>query len=91
MKKSAIILTSIGCVFLLTGIILTVRAPIGANKDVIAVMQQQDRVTGSKTLLVRNRINFYEAQLTKRFLISGLIGITGCGLLIAGATRLTDE
>jgi hypothetical protein len=91
MKKSGIITSTVGCALLLTGIVLTARAPIGANLDVGEVTQRLDYAPGSPDLYVRHRINFYEAQLTKRFLIAGLIGISGCGLLIVGVVRLTDE
>ena len=90
MRKPDLILTAIGIAFLAVGIIAAERAPHGAKKDVDSYMQKPDRVTGSKKLFLSEKFGFYEAHLTKRFIISGFMGLSGCGLLILGAKRLTD-
>ena len=91
MRKPDLILTAVGIAFLAVGIIAAERAPHGAKKDVDSYMQQPYKVTGSKGLFLSDKFGFYEAHLAKRFIVSGLIGLSGCGLLILGAKRLTDR
>jgi hypothetical protein len=79
----------IGVMLLVMGLLLAVWAPVGAKRDFAACLTKTDR-TGHRSLLTREGYyGLYAAYLTKWFTVSILTGLTGVGLTITGAVRLT--
>ena len=85
-----------GFIVLLIGLFLTLagmgaaaRAPLGARDDVREFWARPQREAGEKNLSLQNADEFYKAHLTKWFLTSAVICLTGVGLMVTGVVRLT--
>lgn len=95
MKIHGIILLISGIVLMIISIRAAVLAPVGASHDVRRFMTSHtyknlpEDPPGYKGLLMENQSQFYQAHVTKRFIIATLIGVSGVSLGVLGCARLT--
>lgn len=95
MKIHGIILLISGIALMIISISAAVLAPVGASYDVRRFMTSHtyintpDDPPGYKGLLIENQSQFYQAHVTKRFILATLIGVLGVSLVVLGCARLT--
>ena len=80
----------IGFFLTLAGMVVASNAPLGARDDVRRFNERPGWGTDSKTLSLQNRDEFYKAHLTKWFLTSAVVSLTGVGFMVVGVARLTS-
>ncbi len=83
------IVLMIGMFLMPIGLFAASRAPLGARDDVREFLNRPARADGYHNLSLQNPDEFYKAHLTKRFLTSAVVSLTGVGFILVGVTRLT--